>query len=87
MRNIYMQNSGSKADCPRSRRDRTPDLLPLQKQRRLIHIIKTVFLAYLIRLEALEQSTDSHCEQIRKLIELQFDIVEAMEQGLLSIST
>jgi AcrR family transcriptional regulator len=51
------------------------------------HIIKTVFLAYLIRLEALEQSTDSHCEQIRKLIELQFDIVEAMEQGLLSIST
>ena len=41
-------------------------------------IIKTGFLAYLSCFDELEKSTDTPFEQIRKLIELQFDIVEAM---------
>jgi AcrR family transcriptional regulator len=50
-------------------------------------IIKTGFSAYLSRFEALEQNTDTPFEQIRKLIELQFDIVEAMPDELRLIAS
>jgi AcrR family transcriptional regulator len=45
-------------------------------------IIKTGFTEYLSRIDALEKNTDTPFEQIRKLIELQFDIVEAMPHEL-----
>jgi AcrR family transcriptional regulator len=50
-------------------------------------IIKTAYLSYLSHFEALEQSTDSPFGQIRKLIELQFDIVEAMPDELRLIAS
>jgi AcrR family transcriptional regulator len=50
-------------------------------------IIKTGFLAYLSHFETLEQSTDTPFEQISKLIELQFDIVEAMPDELRLIAS
>lgn len=51
------------------------------------HIIKTGFSAYLSRFEALEQGTETPFERIRKLIELQFDIVEAMPDELRLIAS
>jgi AcrR family transcriptional regulator len=45
-------------------------------------IIKTCFYEYLSRIEALEQNTGTPFEQIRRLIDLQFDIVEAMPHEL-----
>jgi AcrR family transcriptional regulator len=42
------------------------------------NIIQTGFTEYLSRIDALEKNTDTPFEQIRKLIELQFDIVEAI---------
>jgi AcrR family transcriptional regulator len=50
-------------------------------------IIKAGFLAYLSRLKALEQKPDNPFERIRKLIELQFDIVEAMPYELRLIAS
>ena len=50
-------------------------------------IIKTGFSAYLSRFETLEQGTETPFERIRKLIELQFDIVEAMPDELRLIAS
>jgi AcrR family transcriptional regulator len=50
-------------------------------------IIKTAFSAYLSRFDALERNTDAPFEQIRKLIELQLDIVEAMPDELRLIAS
>jgi AcrR family transcriptional regulator len=41
-------------------------------------IIESTFGQYFGRIDALEQSTDGAFEQIRKLIELQFDIIDEM---------
>jgi AcrR family transcriptional regulator len=50
-------------------------------------IIKTGFSAYLSRFETLEQNRATPFEQIRKLMELQFDIVEAMPDELRLIAS